>query len=124
MSFAEIEPAKDPRSFEQKNPVKEVLQKNYEKRNPRSPRSPEAHDKVSDLYKKAKEEHSAKTEEEFQSMRGHDEEEHYGGGGADIDLGGSGTESETMAYSKFYAGPHSMFQVRKEQPQAMPREED
>ena len=116
MSFAEIKPGS---ALDPNKPVEEV------KANPRSPRSPEAHDKVSDLYKKAKEEHAAKTEEKFQSMRGHDEEEHYGGGGGvDLDLGGSGTESETMAYSRFYGGPHSMFQVRKEQPMAAPREED
>ena len=154
MSLGPIEPAKDPRSFEHKNPVKGPLQRAYknaekkqaeiktewdeakrpivpssqeklEKTNPRSPRSPEDHDKASDLYKKAREEHSAKTEEEYQSTRGYDEEEHYGGGGgADLDLGGSGTESETMAYSRFYGGPNSMFQVRKEQPMAAPREED
>jgi hypothetical protein len=116
MSFAEIKPGS---ALDPNKPVEEV------KANPRSPRSPEAHDKVSDLYKKAKEEHAAKTEEKFQSMRGHDEEEHYGGGGgADLDLGGSGTESETMAYSRFYGGPNSMFQVRKEQPMAAPREEE
>lgn len=122
MSFAEIKPGKDPREISAVDPNKPAEES--VKANPRSPRSPEAHDKVSDLYKKAKEEHSAKTEEEFQSTRGYHEEEHYGGGGPDIDLGGSGTESETMAYSRFYGGPHSMFQVRKEQPQAMPREED
>jgi hypothetical protein len=166
MSLGPIEPAKDPRSFEHKNPVKGPLQRAYKnagkkrtkssgneldevtgpvntkgfdakspalppseekvgKTNPRSPRSPEDHDKASDLYKKAREEHSAKTEEEYQSTRGYDEEEHYGGGGGvDLDLGGSGAESEKMAYSRFYGGPHSMFQVRKEQPQYKSPEEE
>jgi hypothetical protein len=149
MSFVEVEPNKDPRSFEHTNPNKKIMQKNYEKRhqdikdehgptepwlpskqeeqskksNPRAPRTEEKAESAQDLYEKAKKQHeeSMAAKEEERLNGGNDE---GGYEGASFDFGGSKSEKDVTAYTRFYSGPHSMFQLRKEQPQFNHQEEE
>ena len=129
MSFAEVAPEKDPRSHMDVGPTKPWLPSKQEelakKRNPRAPRSEEAAESAQDLYEKAKQQHeenmSAK-EEEHMDYAG--EEHSHEGGGAGIDLGGNKVEKDVTAYVRFYGGPHSMFQPRKEQAQFTHQDED